>query len=264
MHHVELPSDHPGFADPAYRARRDAIASSTRGSGVVYADEEHGVWARLAAELAPLHARHACRPIREAGIGVVLPRRRIPQLDEVTAAILPRTGFSLRPVPGLVPARAFFGALAEGVFLSTQYIRHPSRPHYTPEPDVVHELFGHAASLADPTLAELNRALGRASIGCDDQTLLALERLYWFSIEFGLVVEDGVPKALGAGLLSSVAELGRACVSGAPKLRPFSVEAVAQTPFRTDAMQDVLFVAPSFDALAGALLAFTRRRRSAA
>jgi phenylalanine-4-hydroxylase len=263
MHHVELPSDHPGFADAAYRARRDAIAAHTRGTGVVYAPEEHALWSRLAGELPPLHARHACRAIREAGARVRLRREHIPQLDEVTAAILPHTGFSLRPVPGLVPPRVFLGTLAEGVFLSTQYIRHASRPHYTPEPDVVHELFGHAASLADPTLAALSREIGRASIGCDEETMCALDRLYWFTLEFGLVLEDGRPKALGAGLLSSVAELRRACEGGAT-LRPLSVETIVATPFRTDAMQDVLFVAPSMETLVREIGAFLRPRRSAA
>jgi phenylalanine-4-hydroxylase len=256
MHTFELPSDHPGFADAAYRARRDAIARHTRGTGVVYAPEEHALWARLARELAPLHARHACRAIVEASERVALDGERIPQLDEVTALVAPHTGFVLQPVPGLVPSRVFFEALARGVFLSTQYIRHASRPHYTPEPDVVHELVGHAASLADPVIARLNRRIGRAALGCDDDTLAALERLYWFTLEFGLVLEDGAPKALGAGLLSSVAEMERACrplPGPSPKLQPLVIEDVIATPFRADAMQDVLFVADSFEALAATL-----------
>lgn len=256
MHQVELPSDHPGFADRAYRARRDAIAAAPRGADVLYTPEEHALWALLARELAPLHARHACRAIHEAGARVRVPRDRIPQLGEVTAAL---DGFVLEPVAGLVPSRAFFAALARGVFLSTRYVRHASRPHYTPEPDVVHELFGHAASLADPAIAALNRAIGRASLDASDDELAVLERLYWFSLEFGLVLEAGEPKALGAGLLSSVAELRAARDK---ELRPFDLEAVARTPYRTDAMQDVLFVAPSIDAIAGAVASF--RRRSAA
>jgi len=259
MHQVELPSDHPGFADRAYRARRDAVAAAPRGADVVYAPEEHALWASLARELAPLHARHACRAIRDASARVRLPRDRIPQLGEVSAAVEPHGGFVLEPVAGLVPSRAFFAALARGVFLSTRYVRHASRPHYTPEPDVVHELFGHAASLADPAIAALNRAIGRASLDATDDELAVLERLYWFSLEFGLVLEDGAPNVLGAGLLSSVAELRAA---PGRDLRPFDLEAVARTPYRTDAMQDVLFVAPSVDAIAEAVASF--RRRSAA
>ena len=218
-HVVELPTDHPGFADPIYRARRDAVARAGQGTPVVYAPDEHALWSRLARELVPLHARHACRAIREASEHVRLPVDRIPQLDEVSALVARRTGFVLEPVAGLVPSREFFAALARGVFLSTRYIRHGSRPDYTPEPDVVHELFGHAASLADPTIASLNRAVGRASLDSDDDELAVLERFYWFTLEFGLVLEDGEPKALGAGLLSSVAEIQRdrwACLGSTP------------------------------------------------
>lgn len=259
MHHVELPSDHPGFADAKYRTRRDAIAKSTRGTGVVYAREEHALWSSLARELDALHARHACAAILDASARVRLPHDRIPQLDDLTTSIASRTGFVLRPVAGLVPSREFLGALADGVFLSTQYIRHASRPHYTPEPDVVHELFGHAASLADAKIAELNRAIGRASIDCDERELERLERFYWFTLEFGLVRENGALKALGAGLLSSVAEIERSCDARDVELRPFDIDAIAETPFRTDAMQDVLFVAPSIDAITRA---FERARPS--
>jgi len=259
MHHVELPSDHPGFADPVYRARRDAIATSARGDRIAYTAEEHALWSELAAELAPLHARHACRAIREASARVPLPHDRVPQLDEVSALVSRHTGFVLEPVAGLVPSREFFAALARGVFLSTRYIRHASRPRYTPEPDVVHELVGHAASLADEAIARLNRAVGAASLACDDRELAVLERFYWFSLEFGLLIDDGEPKALGAGLLSSVAEIRRA---RSVELRPLTLDAVASTSFSTDAMQDVLFVAPSLDALGAELASF--RRRSAA
>lgn len=254
---VELAHDHPGFLDESYRARRDAIAAlAYRGGGtlldVEYAVEEHALWASLACALDPLHARFACAPIREAGPVAALPRDRVPQLREVSARLEAATDFRLRAVAGLVPARAFFAALADGIFLSTQYIRHASRPHYTPEPDIVHELFGHAASLADPRIATLNRKIGAAGRVADETTLLAIERVYWFTIEFGLVLEEGVPKALGAGLLSSVAELRAACErfgDGLPALVPFSLEEIVATPFNTEAPQHVLFLAQSLDAL---------------
>jgi phenylalanine-4-hydroxylase len=255
---VELAHDHPGFFDESYRARRDAIAElAYRGGGalldVEYACEEHALWAALAGALDPLHARFACAPIREAGPVAALARDRVPQLREVSARLEAATDFRLRAVAGLVPPREFFAALADGVFLSTQYIRHASRPHYTPEPDIVHELFGHAASLADPRIATLNRKIGAAGRVADETMLLAIERVYWFTIEFGLVLEEGVPKALGAGLLSSVAELRASCErfgDGLPELAPFSLEEIAATPFNTGAPQRVLFLARSFDALA--------------
>ncbi len=215
----------------------------------MYTFEENALWSRLSAELAPLHARHACREILDASAVVRLPRDRIPSLREVTALVAPHTGFVLRPVAGLVPSRVFFAALADGVFLSTETLRDARTPHYTPAPDVVHEFLGHAASLAHPVIARLNRAIGRASLGCDDDMLALLERLYWFTLEFGLVLEDRAPKALGAGLLSSIAEIRRTEV----ELRELTLDAVARTPFSTDAMQDVLFVASSFDAMAAVI-----------
>jgi phenylalanine-4-hydroxylase len=213
---------------------------------VQYTQNEHALWRDLSTELETLHAVYACSAIREAQRTVSLPRERIPSLAEVSGVLTRATGFRMEPVAGLVPAREFFDALARGVFLSTEYIRDARTPHYTPAPDIVHELIGHAASLAHPGIAALNRELGRASLGASDDELRALERFYWFSLEFGLVMEDGTPKALGAGLLSSVAELRRAC-NGGVSLQPFSHRAVSSTPFRTDAMQDVLFVARSLD-----------------
>lgn len=206
----------------------------------MHTKEEHALWAMLTAELAPLHSRLACRAIRETDI--TLPDDRIPDLDEVTALVRPRTGFTLRPVAGLVPSREFLGALGDGIFSSTTTIRDVATPHYTPEPDVVHELVGHAASLAHPEIAELNRAIGRVAQTCDDATLRELERFYWFTLEFGVVIEDKEPKALGAGLLSSVAEMKR---FASVTLRPFSWDEIVATPFTTTAMQDVLFVASS-------------------
>jgi phenylalanine-4-hydroxylase len=109
-----------------------------------YTGDEHAVWREVSRELAPLHARYACAESLEASRRVALPRERIPQLAEVNAAIGPLHGFRMLPVAGLVTAKAFLTQLARGVFLSTQYMRHHSVPLYTPEPDVVHELIGHA------------------------------------------------------------------------------------------------------------------------
>lgn len=249
-----LPADHPGVSDPAYQARRAAIAAVGRRyqrgepiPDVVYVPEEDDVWRTVSAELARLHKDYACEEYQRGAARLALPADRVPQLREVDARVSELTGFRIQPVPGLVATRVFYGALSERHFLSTQYVRHHSVPFYTPEPDIVHELVGHAASLAHPTIAALNRELGRASVGASADDLRRLESFYWFTLEFGLVLEDGAPKALGAGLLSSVAELTRACTGGV-ELRPFSA-AVTRMPFRTDAMQKILFVAPSLAAL---------------
>jgi phenylalanine-4-hydroxylase len=144
---VHLGADHPGFNDPDYRERRNAIAagamaweSGTPVRRVRYTEAEDEVWRLVSAELAVKHAKYAVREFNEAKAAVALPDERVPQLDEVTARLAPLTGFAYHPAPGLVELRRFYGALGEGVFHSTQYVRHPSQPLYTPEPDIIHEV----------------------------------------------------------------------------------------------------------------------------
>jgi phenylalanine-4-hydroxylase len=155
----------------------------------------------------------------------------------------------MEPVMGLVRARTFLSALGRQVFLSTQYIRHHSRPLYTPEPDIIHELIGHAASLAHPRVAAVNACMGRATDLADEAELLRLERVYWYTLEFGLVEEAGAVKAFGAGLLSSAGELEQ--IECGPELRPWDLGAIAETPYDPSDMQPQLYVAPSFDRLLG-------------
>jgi phenylalanine-4-hydroxylase len=210
---VQLDPDHPGFRDEEYRARRNHIAQIALeyepGAPITkapYSPEEHEVWRTIWEALEPAHKRHACTEYLECVRRLNLPRERIPQMSEVTERVEAISGFRLEPVAGLVEPRVFLESLADGVFLSTQYIRHHSTPLYTPEPDVAHEVIGHALTLADERLAQLNRLVGR----CVKRTTSAealdrLARVYWFTIEFGVLREEGKVKAYGTGLLSSAA-----------------------------------------------------------
>lgn len=252
--HIELPPDHPGFCDSEYRGRRDAIATLAERwrpgdplPRAPYSAAEHAVWRELWGEVQAAHAERVCDELLEQERRLALPGHRIPQLCEVEADLVAATGFRLAPVAGLVPARRFLSQLGDGRFLCTQYIRHASRPRYTPEPDVIHELVGHAASLAHPGVAHLSRRFGRVARLLDDAGLRRLERVYWFTLEFGLCEQRGRICAIGAGLLSSVGEL--AGIETGPRLCDWDIDAIADTPYDTTRMQDRLFVAPSFAAM---------------
>ncbi|MFL6228564.1 MAG: phenylalanine 4-monooxygenase [Pyrinomonadaceae bacterium] len=251
---VRLDPDHPGFRDAEYRARRNRIAQLALdhkpGESIPdapYTAEEHTLWRTVRAALEPAHERHACAEYLEAVRRLALPQERIPQLAEVSARVREISGFRLEPVAGLVEARVFLASLARGVFLCTQYIRHHSTPLYTPEPDVVHELLGHAATLASPRLAALNRLFGEAVRRTASEAEFArLARVYWYTVEFGVLREGGEVKAYGTGLLSSAGELE---AMSRAELRPLDLEAASRLEYDPTRFQPVLFCADSFDAM---------------
>jgi phenylalanine-4-hydroxylase len=248
---VELRHDHPGSLDEEYRARRNTIASLalawTPGEPVpeaAYTEQEHEVWQVVQSELVVKHQRLACRAAVEGGEMLHLPTDRIPQLHEVSAALAPLTGFSYLPAAGLVPLRQFYGALADRTFWSTQYMRHHSVPFYTPEPDVVHEVVGHATTLAHPQYADLYEAAGRAARRVESaEALEFVSKVFWFSLEFGVVHEPDGPKAYGAGLLSSYGEIEEFVHAD---LRPLDLAAMGTTRYDITHYQPVLFAAASW------------------
>ena len=244
---VELDADHPGFNDRAYRRRRDEIAqlalrhdAGEAPPRVDYTPTETATWGTVARELMALYPTHACRELNEILPEVGFFPETLPQLADVDATLRARTGFRVHPVAGLVSPRDFLGMLAERIFPATQYIRHHSVPHYTPEPDVVHELLGHVPMLADPDFAALTQRLGERSLEATDTQILQLTRLYWFTIEFGVVRQDGAIRAYGAGLLSSFGELKRA-VAEEPVLHRLDVAAAAAADYPITTYQPLLW-----------------------
>ena len=251
---VQLDPDHPGFRDASYRARRNAIARlameyqpGTRIPDAPYDAKEDQLWQGILQIIEPQHRWRACKEYLDCIARLDLPRDRIPQLSEVSAKVERISGFRLEPVAGLVQPRVFLESLANGVFLCTQYIRHHSTPLYTPEPDVVHELLGHAVTLASKRLAELNRMVGSAVKRTTSSA--ALERLssvYWYTLEFGVLIEEYEVKAYGTGLLSSAGELEE---MHAAELRPFDLQAASQLEYDPTRFQPVLFCAASFQTM---------------
>jgi phenylalanine-4-hydroxylase len=245
---VHLDEDHPGFGDPDYRARRNHIAARALDwrpgqpiPDVAYTEAEQTVWRTVCRELAAKHERLACREYREAMFRLDLPRDHIPQLSEVGDRLRPLTGFEYHPAAGLVPFEAFYGSLADGVFHSTQYIRHHARPLYTPEPDLIHEVIGHGGLLASPPLAELNRLAGRASQRLQTpEARQFFASVFWFSIEFGVLVESGELRAYGAGLLSSYGEIDEFRTAD---IRPLDIRVMGTLPYDITHYQPILFAA---------------------
>ena len=261
---VQLEVDHPGFRDPEYRARRNAIAEIAMtykpGSPIPtapYTELEHGVWQTIWKALGPAHREHACAEYLQCLERLAFDTDRIPQLGEISQKVEAISGFRLEPVAGLVEPRVFLESLARGVFLSTQYIRHHSTPLYTPEPDVAHEIIGHAVTLASPRFAELNRLFGEAvSRTTDAAELDRLSRVYWFTIEFGVLRENGRIKAYGTGLLSSAGELAEMHKA---ELKQLDLEVAANYVYDPTHFQAILFCADSFDEMYGRLREFLLR-----
>ncbi len=248
---VQLGDDHPGVGDPAYRSRRNTIASLALdwrpGDAVpvaVYTDAEHEVWRVVSRELALKHERLACRAARDGAATLALPADHIPQLTDVSAALAPLTGFTYWPAAGVVGLREFYGTLADRTFWSTQYIRHHSVPLYTPEPDVVHEVIGHAITLAEPSYAALYVAAGEAARRVESlEALQFVSRVFWFSLEFGIVRETDGPKAYGAGILSSYGEIEEFADAD---LRPLDIARMGVQSYDITHYQPILFQAESW------------------
>lgn len=248
---VRLDPDHPGFRDPVYRARRNEIAKLALAyredaplPKVDYTPEEQAVWKLTWERLGPLHETHACREWRESSKVLSLDRTRVPQLADVNDT-LHRSGFRMLPVAGLISGRGFLSAMAQRAFLSTQYMRHHTVPFYTPEPDVIHELVGHAASLFHPDIVRLSRLFGEAARRASDEGMRRLELVYWYTLEFGLVEEGGALRTYGAGVLSSFGEMERMTTEA--ELRPLDFADASSRPYDPTHYQPVLYVSPSWD-----------------
>lgn len=258
---VHLGDDHPGVNDPVYGERRNAIAAAALEwepgkpiPQIEYTEAEHEVWRTVCRELAPKHEKYACRAFREAVRALDLPRDRIPQLNEVTDGLRSLTGFEYVPAAGIVPLDEFYGSLADGVFHSTQYVRHHDAPLYTPEPDLIHEVIGHGNLLADPQVADVNRVAGEAARRMETQEgLQMVADVFWFTIEFGVLREEGELRAYGAGILSSYGEIEE---FRGMEIRPLDFAQMATIDYDITKYQPVLFGAESFDHMIDAVGSF--------
>ena len=211
-----------------------------------YTDENHLAWSLL--------YERRMRTLRDTGSRVFLDGAetigigptKVPDLREVNERLGARTGWQAVPVSGFLPAKEFFGCLAQRRFPTTVTVRPMAQLDYLPEPDIFHDVFGHVPLHAHPTFADFLQRFGAAASRADtDDQVEAMARLFWFTVEFGLVREAGEVKVYGSGLISSHADAANA-LSDACDRRPFTLDAVLQQRFEIDRMQDVLFVVDDF------------------
>ncbi|UWZ84467.1 phenylalanine 4-monooxygenase [Occallatibacter riparius] len=212
-----------------------------------YTPEQHAVWAELVGRVLPNVERHAAREYLEGFQIIGLQPDRLPNLADITKRLGPRTGWSSTPVSGFLPAPAFFEMLANRLFPTTTWLRSRESLEYTPEPDIFHDVFGHVPMHAHRVFGDFLEHYGRVCAAVQDQMILEkLGRLFWYTVEFGLIRQDGEIKAYGSGVISSAGECQNV-INGGCAIHDFSLDEVLNTPVKVDELQKVLFAVNSFD-----------------
>lgn len=212
-----------------------------------YTEEQHAVWRDLVKRRMPQLREHACHEYLDGFAQIGLREDRLPDLKAVSALLGPRTGWQSTPVSGFLPADAFFEMLANRMFPTTTWLRSRESMEYTPEPDIFHDVFGHVPMHAHPVFGDFLQHYGKVCAGLKStEALERMGRLFWFTVEFGLIRENGQVKVYGSGLISSHGECTRV-LEGGCEVRPFDLDQVLDQKFDTGAMQPVLFAVESFD-----------------
>jgi phenylalanine-4-hydroxylase len=213
-----------------------------------YTPDQHTVWAELVSRRMPQLGRHACQEYLDGFEQIGLREDHLPDLKAISARLQPRTGWSSTPVSGFLPPGAFFEMLSRKMFPTTTWLRDRDSLEYTPEPDIFHDVFGHVPMHAHPVFGDFLQHYGQICAGLIDNPV-ALERMgrvFWFTVEFGVIRQNGDLKVYGSGLISSHGECTRV-LAGECEVRNFDLEAVMNQEFDTGAMQPVLYAVDSFD-----------------
>jgi len=265
---LQLEPGHPGLGDEEYIRRRKELFALCRKHRlerlgppfIKYNDEETRIWREVSPKLDELHQKYACQIYLKAKRDLTITQTEIPQLRSLSERVQHETNMHLVPAEGALPYRTFYEYIAQRGFPVTQFIRHGSHPEFTPEPDMIHDCLGHVPPLMNQDYAELLTLIGKAAATTPhgDQ-VLALKRFSWFSIEFGLIEEQGQVKVFGAGIMSSTGEIPYSIHSPEVKREPFVTDVVIRTDYDPSRMQDHLFIAPSFVFLRRELEALVRR-----
>ncbi len=219
-----------------------------------YSDEDHEVWSIIYKKRWEQIGTDASDVFLRGIRAINLRPDRVPDLREVNANLSKMTGWQSRGVPGYLPAKSFFAFLANRQFPTTIAVRPKEQMDYLPEPDIIHDVFGHVPLHADDTFADFLQTYGQAALHTDDPYHTErLARLFWFTVEFGLIREDGRLKLYGSGLISSEGEGHHSLESKDVDRRPFDLERVCNTEFEIDHYQPILYVLESFEQLRDAM-----------
>ena len=218
-----------------------------------YTPEQHAIWSELVTRRMPQLEEHACAAYLEGFEQIGLQVDRLPELAKVSARLQPRTGWRSTPVSGFLPSDAFFEMLAARKFPTTTWIRSRDAMEYTPEPDIFHDVFGHVPMHAHPVFADFLEHYGKVCAGLKSaEALERMGRLFWFTVEFGVIREAGKIKVYGSGLISSHGECTRVVEGGAGssqglEIREFDLDKVLDTVVDVSKMQPVLYAIESFE-----------------
>ena len=215
-----------------------------------YTPEEHRTWDLLFERQSKMLRGRASQAYLKAVDVLRLAKPGIPDFDVLNERLAGLTGFKVVAVPGLIPDAMFFDHLAHRRFVAGRFIRRPDQLDYLQEPDVFHDVFGHVPMLADPVFADYMQAYGQGGLRAESLHVIdKLARLYWYTVEFGLVREAGALKLYGAGIVSSYGESIFALDDPSPHRIGFDLTRVMRTRYRIDDYQRTYFVIDSFEDL---------------
>lgn len=226
------------------------VAKPVDANGMVdYTDEENAVWHELITRQEHIIKGRACDEYIKGLEILDFPKNKIPQCKEVSHVLKDITGWALEPVPALIPFDRFFSLLANRRFPAATFIRRKEEIDYLKEPDIFHEIYGHCPLLTNPAYAQFTQIYGELGLKASHEERVLLARLFWYTIEFGLIKTENGLRAYGGGILSSINETVYCLDSNIPERKPFNPMDALKTPYRIDTIQPIYFVLDSFDQL---------------
>ncbi len=247
-----LDPNHPGINDQAYIDRRTFFFDIARKHRlenlpppeIKYTEEEHAIWRIVSEKLTSAHEKSASQIYLEGKKMLGIETHYIPQLADLDRNLRQQHDMGLVPAEGLIDVRNFFHYISQRFMPCTQFLRHGANPEYTPEPDAVHDVIGHLPPLMNREYTDLIQLIGVGVRNATMKQLQAWQRIYWFTIEFGLIEENHKLKVLGAGILSSYGEM-EYCLSDNVIRKPFILEEVIHQEYNANIMQNLLYIIPS-------------------